>query len=63
MHVTLMRHFKVKYTWKRRYTPQGFRTAQNDYDEADVLDQHIVLENHFQKVIVSDLKRTLLTFQ
>ncbi len=63
MHVTLMRHYKVNHSWKNRYTPEEFRNAQREYDEAEVIDQGIRIRNHFQRVIISGLKRTALTLQ
>jgi broad specificity phosphatase PhoE len=62
MVVTLLRHYKVDYTWKRRYTPEGFRTAWREYDQADVIDQHEQVAD-FQNVIISNLKRTLQTLE
>jgi broad specificity phosphatase PhoE len=62
MVVTLLRHYKVDYTWKRRYTPDAFRTALKEYDDANVIDQHKELAG-FQKVIISNLKRTLQTLK
>jgi broad specificity phosphatase PhoE len=62
MVVTLLRHYKVAYTWKGRYTPEAFRAALRGYDEADVIDQHEEVAG-YQKVIISSLKRTLQTLQ
>ena len=63
MRVTLMRHYKVGYSWKRRYAPEGFRIAQHEYDKAGVIDQAVKLQVHFQKVIISNLRRTSLTME
>jgi len=62
MVVTLLRHYKVLYTWKGRYTPEAFRRALRGYDEADVIDQHEEVTG-YQKVIISSLKRTFQTLQ
>jgi broad specificity phosphatase PhoE len=61
--VTLMRHFKVVFTWKARYTPAAFAKAQDEYDEADIVDQGVRLDGGFQRVITSSRKRTAKTLE
>ncbi|HEY9593060.1 MAG TPA: hypothetical protein VHE79_01190, partial [Spirochaetia bacterium] len=61
MTVTLMRHYKVLHSRSRSYTPAGYRAALRAYDEADVMDQHVVLPRKYARVITSTLRRTALT--
>jgi broad specificity phosphatase PhoE len=62
MVVILLRHYKVDFTWKGSYTPEGFRAALQGYDDADVIDQHEEVTG-YQKVIISNLKRTMQTMK
>jgi broad specificity phosphatase PhoE len=61
MTVTLMRHYKVKHARKRRCTPDGYRAALEEYDRADVVDQHVQLPRDYPRVVTSSLRRTHLT--
>jgi len=63
MIVTLLRHYKVNYSWKGSYTPDGYSAAMREYDNADVFDQTIKLNMNYQMVFISNLPRTLSTLK
>jgi broad specificity phosphatase PhoE len=63
MIVTLIRHYKVRYSWKTSYTPNEYRNAQQEYDFADILDQSEVLTEDYQKIVISTLPRTRATLK
>jgi hypothetical protein len=61
MIVTLMRHYKVKYSWKESYTPEEYRNAMLEYDSAEILAQTEKVTEDYEKIIISSLPRTLST--
>jgi broad specificity phosphatase PhoE len=61
MLVTLFRHYKVDYRWKRNCFPRDYHEDQIGYDNADVVNQNETLSMEYQKVIISCLKRTRQT--
>jgi hypothetical protein len=61
MTVTLLRHYKVIYARQRRCTPAGYRAALREYDEADVVDQHVPQTREYRRILTSTLRRTQLT--
>jgi broad specificity phosphatase PhoE len=61
--VTLLRHYKVRHTRQRRYTPNGYIAAMKDYDDADVANQQIELPFKYQRIITSRMKRARQTFE
>jgi broad specificity phosphatase PhoE len=63
MIVTLMRHYKVNYSWKASYTPEEYRNAMREYDTADILDQSEVFTEDYQQIIISALPRTRATLK
>jgi broad specificity phosphatase PhoE len=63
MIVTLMRHHKVNYAWKKTYTAAEYRKAEQQYDKAEILDQLEPLTEVYQKIIISSLPRTLATLR
>jgi hypothetical protein len=63
MIVTLMRHYKVNYAWKKSYTPEEYRKAELDYDNAEIIGQSEPLTEEFNKYIISSLPRTLATLR
>jgi broad specificity phosphatase PhoE len=63
MKVTLMRHYKVNYTWKKSYTPEEYREAEHAYDNADILDQSKPPNEDYQKIVISAQPRALATLR
>jgi broad specificity phosphatase PhoE len=61
MLVTLMRHYKVAYEWKTAYSPDGYRIALKEYDQAHVINQNLPIAWIYQSVVISSLPRTLET--
>ena len=63
MIVTLMRHYKVNYAWKKTYTAAEYRKAEQEYDKAEIFDQLKPLNEDYHKIIISSLPRTLATLK
>jgi broad specificity phosphatase PhoE len=63
MSVTLLRHYKVNYIWKKRYTPKEYRAALREYDGANIIDQKVELPSTYHQVIISSLQRTFQTMK
>jgi hypothetical protein len=63
MIVTLMRHYKVSYSWKESYTPEEYRNAMLEYDSADIFAQTEVLTEDYHKIVISALPRTRATLK
>ena len=63
MIVTLMRHYKVNYAWKKTYTAAEYKKAGQEYDKAEILDQLEPLTEDYHKIIISSLPRTLATLR
>jgi hypothetical protein len=63
MIVTLMRHYKVNYTWKKSYTPEEYRKAEQEYDYAEILDSSEPPLEDYEKIIISSMPRTLATLK
>ncbi len=62
MYITILRHFKVNYQWKKTYNSHSFQQAQTDYDNADIITQKLDLPLQYDLVILSSLKRTKQTY-
>ena len=58
-----MRHYRVNYAWKKSYTPEEYRKAELEYDNAEIIDQHEPSTENYKKYFISSLPRTLATLR
>ena len=63
MNIYLMRHFKVNFEWKKKYTSEEFKTACKEYDTTDVINQKIQFDSNGIDIYISELIRSNLTFE
>lgn len=61
MRVTLMRHFRVGYAWRRFCTAREFEDCVRGYDEADVVPGEASLAHGYARAYASPLKRARRT--
>ena len=64
MNIYLMRHFKVDFGWKKKYSSKEFEIACKEYDNSDIINQNIRFDSKgIQQVYISDLIRSDLTYK
>jgi hypothetical protein len=59
-----MRHFKVDFEWKKKYSSKEFKIACEKYDELDIISQPVEFDsNKIQQIFISELKRSYFTYK
>lgn len=62
MNIYLMRHFKVDFEWEKKYSSNGFRSACEKYDNANIIKQTVEFNHADIQIYVSELIRSNLTY-
>jgi broad specificity phosphatase PhoE len=63
MNIYLMRHFKVDFEWKKKYTSRGFKIAAEEYNSSTIIKQDIAFDHKNVQVYISELIRSHLTYE
>jgi len=63
MDIYLMRHFKVNFKWKKKYTSKEFKIACQQYDNANIIKQNITFHHKKINIYISELTRSNLTYE
>ena len=59
MNIVIIRHGKVKYTWKKWYTAEEFDQACSDYDNSPIEEEkYSIPDTEYGNIIISGLSRT-----
>ena len=63
MNIYLMRHFKVDFEWKKKYTSTEFKIACNTYNKSNIFRQDVDFNTKDIQIYISELIRSELTYQ
>lgn len=63
MNIYLMRHFKVDFEWKKKYTSRGFKIAAEAYNSSNIIIQDVAFHHRDVQVYISELMRSHLTYK
>ena len=63
MNIYLMRHFKVDFEWKKKYSSTGFDIACKKYDNSNIINQTVEFKPKEIQLFTSALIRSKLTYE
>ena len=64
MNIYLMRHFKVNFNWKKKYSSKEFKIACEEYDNSNIVIQNTEFDSKdIQQIYISNLIRSNLTYK
>jgi len=64
MNIYLMRHFKVDFEWKKKYSSREFKIACDKYDNFNIINQSVEFNSKdVQQIYISNLIRSSLTYK
>ena len=56
MDIYLMRHFKVNFNWKKKYSSKEFKIACEEYDNSNIVIQNTEFDSKdIQQIYISNL--------